>query len=127
MKWALYVGDYRTLNVYFRNMTVVDYGGACKNPVQEAQRQPDLAKRCGASIASSAKQYLTQFDSCRRRTSGKGLVLNPPHHHFIDLSRPRQSRTAGPSRSERRSEGLHLWMARYSSVSDGFSLQGSEV
>ena len=45
MKSALHVGDYRTLNIYFRNITVEDYGGVCTNPVQEAQRQPDLAKR----------------------------------------------------------------------------------
>jgi hypothetical protein len=32
MKEALHVGDYRTLNLYIRNITTANYGGTCTNP-----------------------------------------------------------------------------------------------
>ncbi|KAK5653330.1 hypothetical protein OQA88_9021 [Cercophora sp. LCS_1] len=55
MKSTLHIGDYRTLNLYFRNITAEDYGGICTNPVSEATNQPDPAKRLlldGCVIAS---------------------------------------------------------------------------
>ncbi|KAK0633888.1 hypothetical protein B0T14DRAFT_417996 [Immersiella caudata] len=32
MKEALHKGDYRTINLYIRNITIRDYGGSCSNP-----------------------------------------------------------------------------------------------
>jgi hypothetical protein len=45
MKEALHVGDYRNLNLYFRNITAIDYGGICTNPEQQITAEKDPEKR----------------------------------------------------------------------------------
>jgi len=38
MKESLHKGDYRTLNLYIRNITLKDYGGTCTNPWTQEER-----------------------------------------------------------------------------------------
>lgn len=45
MKETLHVGNYRTINLYLRNITTKDYGGTCTNPWKAAKDYPDFAKR----------------------------------------------------------------------------------
>ncbi|KAK0612262.1 hypothetical protein B0T14DRAFT_531869 [Immersiella caudata] len=68
MKEALHVGDYRNLNLYFRNITAIDYGGICTNPEQQitAEKDPKLRLiRDGCVIAifslpGNEHQYMNQ-------------------------------------------------------------------
>jgi len=45
MKMALHKGDYKTVNLYIRNITDFDYGGTCTNPWKAKAEVPDPAKR----------------------------------------------------------------------------------
>jgi hypothetical protein len=46
MKEALHVGDYRTLNLYFRHIPAsTDFGGVCTNPQSEAKKGIDIKNR----------------------------------------------------------------------------------
>lgn len=68
MKTELHVGDYRTLNLYIRNVTLKDYGGTCTNPWRANQTQPDPVRRLALdgcvintiSIPDSGHAFLNQ-------------------------------------------------------------------
>jgi len=88
MKTALHVGDYRTLNLYFRNITAIDFGGHCTNPESEFKNEPDAQKRlrldgCVISI------YTLPGENHRFMNEGKSAVHEIGHwfglyHPFHD-------------------------------------------
>ncbi|KAK3321686.1 hypothetical protein B0H66DRAFT_179184 [Apodospora peruviana] len=45
MKMALHQGDYKTINLYIRNITDLRYGGTCTNPWRARTDVPDKARR----------------------------------------------------------------------------------
>ncbi|GAB1319236.1 Peptidase M43 pregnancy-associated plasma-A domain-containing protein [Madurella fahalii] len=45
MKKSLHQGDYKTVNLYIRNVTVENWGGTCTNPWREMTETPDKEER----------------------------------------------------------------------------------
>ncbi|KXX76786.1 Extracellular metalloprotease 1 [Madurella mycetomatis] len=68
MKKALHEGNYTTINLYIRNITVKDYGGTCTNPWSARTRTPDKGERLeldGCVIATntlpgSSHEYMNE-------------------------------------------------------------------
>lgn len=71
MKKALHQGDYTTVNLYIRNITLKDYGGTCTNPWSAKTRTPDKEERLlldGCVVATvtlpgSSHEYMNEGKS----------------------------------------------------------------
>jgi hypothetical protein len=89
MKTALHRGDYKTLNLYIRNITRENYGGTCTIPDLAKKETPDKARRLaldGCVVAAftmdgSDHPYMNQGKTAVHEIGHWFGLYHPFDHH----------------------------------------------